>query len=73
LTELVRGPAAAVPPALGHRCRSGATFAPLSRPHVTTPSVAAAISKHLKVVESTGVVKRGVEGRTHRLSLEPVR
>jgi DNA-binding transcriptional ArsR family regulator len=30
-----------------------------------------AISKHLKVLEETGVVKRAVEGRTHRLSLEP--
>jgi DNA-binding transcriptional ArsR family regulator len=31
-----------------------------------------AISKHVKVLEETGVVKRVVEGRTHRLSLEPV-
>jgi DNA-binding transcriptional ArsR family regulator len=30
-----------------------------------------AISRHLKVLEQTGVVKRVVEGRTHRLSLEP--
>jgi DNA-binding transcriptional ArsR family regulator len=30
-----------------------------------------AISKHLKVLEETGVVSRAVEGRTHRLSLEP--
>jgi DNA-binding transcriptional ArsR family regulator len=30
-----------------------------------------AISKHLQVLEETGVVKRVVEGRTHRLSLEP--
>lgn len=29
-----------------------------------------AISKHLKVLEETGVVSRVVEGRTHRLSLE---
>ena len=29
-----------------------------------------AISKHLKVLEETGVVRRDVEGRTHRLSLE---
>ena len=29
-----------------------------------------AISKHVKVLEETGVVKRVVEGRTHRLSLE---
>ena len=30
-----------------------------------------AISKHLKVLEETGVVNRVVEGRTHRLSLDP--
>jgi DNA-binding transcriptional LysR family regulator len=29
------------------------------------------ISKHLKVLEETGVITRVVEGRTHRLSLEP--
>jgi DNA-binding transcriptional ArsR family regulator len=30
-----------------------------------------AISKHLKVLEETGVVTRVVEGRTHLLSLDP--
>jgi DNA-binding transcriptional ArsR family regulator len=30
-----------------------------------------AISKHLKVLEETGVITRVIEGRTHRLSLEP--
>ena len=30
-----------------------------------------AISKHVKVLEETGVVKRVVDGRTHRLSLAP--
>jgi DNA-binding transcriptional ArsR family regulator len=30
-----------------------------------------AISKHLKVLEETGVISRAVEGRTHRLSLRP--
>jgi DNA-binding transcriptional ArsR family regulator len=30
-----------------------------------------AISKHLKVLEETGVLSRVVEGRTHRLSLDP--
>ena len=30
-----------------------------------------AISKHLKVLEETGVVRREIVGRTHRLSLEP--
>ena len=30
-----------------------------------------AISKHLKVLEETGVLTRVVEGRTHRLSIQP--
>jgi DNA-binding transcriptional ArsR family regulator len=30
-----------------------------------------AISKQLKVLEETGVVTRVIEGRTHRLSLDP--
>jgi DNA-binding transcriptional ArsR family regulator len=30
-----------------------------------------AISKHLRVLEETGVVTRVIEGRTHRLSLKP--
>ena len=30
-----------------------------------------AISKHLKVLEETGVIRREVVGRTHRLSLQP--
>jgi DNA-binding transcriptional ArsR family regulator len=30
-----------------------------------------AISKHLKVLEETGVIRREVVGRTHRLALEP--
>jgi DNA-binding transcriptional ArsR family regulator len=30
-----------------------------------------AISKHLKVLEETGVVTRSIEGRTHRLRLDP--
>ena len=30
-----------------------------------------AISRHLKVLEETGVITRVVEGRTHRISLEP--
>jgi DNA-binding transcriptional ArsR family regulator len=29
------------------------------------------ISKHLKVLEGAGVVVRSIEGRTHRLTLEP--
>ncbi len=30
-----------------------------------------AISKHLKVLEETGVVTRAIEGRMHRLALAP--
>jgi DNA-binding transcriptional ArsR family regulator len=30
-----------------------------------------AITKHLRILEETGVVRRVVAGRTHRLSLEP--
>ena len=30
-----------------------------------------AISKHLRVLEDSGVVSRVVDGRTHQLSLEP--
>jgi DNA-binding transcriptional ArsR family regulator len=30
-----------------------------------------AVTKHLKVLEQAGVVRRAVEGRTHRLWLEP--
>ena len=30
-----------------------------------------AISKHLRVLEETGVIRRDVIGRTHQLSLEP--
>jgi DNA-binding transcriptional ArsR family regulator len=30
-----------------------------------------AVSKHVKVLEETGLVRRVVEGRTHRLRLDP--
>jgi DNA-binding transcriptional ArsR family regulator len=32
-----------------------------------------AISKHLRVLEESGVVTRLIDGRTHRLALEPAR
>jgi DNA-binding transcriptional ArsR family regulator len=35
---------------------------PLSKP---------AVSKHVKVLEDAGVVRRAIEGRTHRLRLDP--
>lgn len=31
----------------------------------------AAVSKHIKVLEAAGVIKRRVDGRTHTLSLAP--
>lgn len=31
-----------------------------------------AISKHLRVLEESGVVTRVIDGRTHRLALEPL-
>lgn len=30
-----------------------------------------AVTKHLKLLESAGIIQRAVEGRTHRLRLEP--
>jgi DNA-binding transcriptional ArsR family regulator len=30
-----------------------------------------AVTKHLKLLEGAGVIRRRIEGRTHRLSLEP--
>ena len=32
-----------------------------------------AISKHLRVLEESGVVTRVIDGRTHRLALDPTR
>jgi DNA-binding transcriptional ArsR family regulator len=47
--------------------RSDATVNELAAPfQLSLP----AISKHLKVLEETGVVTRVIDGRTHRLSLE---
>jgi DNA-binding transcriptional ArsR family regulator len=37
------------------------------------PVSKSAISKHLKVLEGAGVIRRTVEGRRHRLLLEPRR
>jgi DNA-binding transcriptional ArsR family regulator len=45
-----------------------ATVGELAAPYAMSMQ---AISKHLKVLEETGVLTRVVEGRTHRLSLEP--
>ena len=48
--------------------RGEATVTELAEPFAMSQP---AISKHLKVLEETGVVTRVVDGRTHRLSLEP--
>ncbi len=45
-----------------------ATVTDLAAPFAMTQP---AISKHLRVLEETGVVRRVVEGRTHTLSIEP--
>jgi DNA-binding transcriptional ArsR family regulator len=51
---------------------AGASGAPVTvHILVNDPFSKPAISKHLKVLEQTGVVTRVVEGRTHRLSLAP--
>ena len=48
--------------------RGEASVAELAAPFAISQP---AISKHLKVLEETGVVTRVIEGRTHRLSLAP--
>ena len=76
---MVNSPAAAVDPfkALAHPIRRGiierlgagtATVGEATRGFgVSKP----AISRHLKVLEESGVVIRVIEGRTHWLSLDP--
>src|SRR5262245_23494240 len=63
--------------ALAHPVRRGiverlsggtATVAEVSRDFgVSKPT----ISRHLKLLEEAGMVSRGIDGRTHRLSLRP--
>jgi DNA-binding transcriptional ArsR family regulator len=63
--------------ALSHPIRSGIVERLATGPATVGDATAGfgvskpAISKHLKVLEETGVVKRAVVGRTHQLSLEP--
>ena len=63
--------------ALSHPIRRGIVERLAARPATVGDATAGfgvskpAISKHLKVLEETGVVTRVVEGRTHRLSLQP--
>jgi DNA-binding transcriptional ArsR family regulator len=63
--------------ALAHPARR-AIVARLARGPATVGEAAAgldlskpAVTKHVKVLEASGVVRRVVEGRTHRLRLDP--
>jgi DNA-binding transcriptional ArsR family regulator len=50
--------------------RSGAaTVSELAAPY---PMTLTAVSKHIRVLETAGLVRRAVEGREHNLTLEPV-
>ncbi len=46
----------------------GATVTELAAPH---PMSLAAVSKHIRVLEDAGLVRRSVQGREHHLVLEP--
>lgn len=49
--------------------RSGAaTVSELATPY---PMTLTAVSKHIRVLEAAGLVRRTVEGREHNLALEP--
>ncbi len=50
--------------------RGEATVTELAEPYEMS---LAAVSKHLQVLESAGLVRRRVEGRKHHLSLDPGR
>ena len=63
--------------ALSHRARR-AMLRRLERQPSTVTELAApfdmslpAVSKHLRVLESAGLVRRDIDGRIHRCSLEP--
>lgn len=45
-----------------------ASVSELGQPFEMTPQ---AVSKHVRVLEEAGLVKRTVDGRVHRLTLEP--
>ncbi len=47
--------------------RGSATVKELAQPYNTTPG---AISQHLKVLESAGLLKRNVKGRVHHCELD---
>jgi DNA-binding transcriptional ArsR family regulator len=50
--------------------RGEATVTELAKPYSIS---LAAVSKHLKVLEAAGLVRRRVEGRQHHLSIDPGR
>ena len=84
LPEALAPPAATVNPvvndsfkALSHPIRSGIVERLAAGPASVGDATSGfgvskpAISKHLKILEETGVVSRTVQGRTHKLALQP--
>jgi DNA-binding transcriptional ArsR family regulator len=53
---------------LGLVARSGARVTELATPF---PMSLAAVSKHIRVLEEAGLVRRAIHGREHLLTLEP--
>jgi DNA-binding transcriptional ArsR family regulator len=53
---------------LGRLSRNGATVGELAEPFDLSPP---AISRHLRVLESAGLLQRRVDGRIHRIGLAP--
>ena len=53
---------------LARLSRGGATVTTLAAPFKTSLP---AVSKHLKVLEKAGLIRRDIQGREHHCSLEP--
>ena len=53
---------------LAHLSRSERSIGELAAPHEMSLT---AVSKHVRVLEEAGLVKRRVEGRSHILNIEP--
>ena len=52
---------------LAHLARGSTTIGELGRPYGITKG---AVSKHVKVLEQAGLLKRDVQGRVHRCNLD---